>query len=177
MRWGRCLICCIAVTWGAGCAPVHVVSVLSPHEARHEGALTPPLTVIVDSASVRLPVTVAGAAVAYADVDRVLEDAVLSASLPAIARRGGERRYELFVEIVEARAEYSGGRLVFELTTRATLRDRNGNTYIAQTHARSRASRTVPPEGGASEVRTVAETIGTELAGWILGLEVRAPLG
>lgn len=132
---------------------------------------------VVDSASVRLPVVVSGAPVAYGDVDRVLADAVFAASLPAIQRRGGERRYELFVEIVEVRAEYSGGRLVFELTARATLRDRNGNTYIAQTHARSRASRTAPPESGARDVRTVAETIGAELAGWILGLDVRPPSG
>jgi hypothetical protein len=175
MRWGRWLICCLAFT--SGCAPVHVVSVLSPHERRHEDALTSPLTVVIDSASVRLPVAVSGASVAYADVDRVLEDAVFSAVLPAIARRGGDQRFELFVEIVEVRAEYSGGRLVFELTTRATLRDRNGNAYVAQTHARSRTSRTVPPEGAASEVRTAAETIGNELAGWILGLDVRATLG
>src|SRR5689334_5984090 len=125
MRRGRLLACCVALTCGTACASLRVVSVLSPHERRHEDVFTSPLTVVVDTASVRLPMSVAGAAIAYADVDRVLEEAVYSAALPAIARRSG-RRYQLFVELVEARAEYSGGRLVVELTTRATLRDCNG---------------------------------------------------
>jgi hypothetical protein len=35
----------------------------------------------------------------------------------------------------------------------------------------------VPPEAGASEVRFVAEFIGRQLAGWILGLDAHTSVG
>lgn len=113
-----------------------------------------------------------GSDVAYAGVDRALEEAISRAALPVLAERGGARRYELFIELVEARADYAGNRLVVALTVRATLRNRSGNAYVAQTHAHAAVSLLAPPESGANEVRAAAAAIAAKLSGFLLGLEL-----
>ena len=157
----------------AGCASQHVVSVLSQNDLHGEGrapAAAAP-SVVVDATSIRLPLSVSGAAVAYSNVDRALEEAISVGAVPVLEAHG-RGRYELFVELVEARADYSGSRLVVALTVRATLRSRTGNAYVAQTHARAAASASVTPEQGGGEVRAAARSIGAKLAGFLLGLEL-----
>ncbi|HEX4338862.1 MAG TPA: hypothetical protein VH062_23310 [Polyangiaceae bacterium] len=152
-----------------GCASQRVVSVLSQNDLHAMSAVAP--SVVVEATSVRLPMPVSGAAVAYADVDRALDEAISAAAVPVLEAHG-RGRYELVVELIEAHAEYAGSRLVVALTVRATLRGRAGNTYVAQTHARATASGAVAPEQGGSVVLTASHSIASKLAGFLLGLEL-----
>jgi hypothetical protein len=118
-------------------------------------------------------VTVSGSHVGYTDVDRLLGRSIVTALAPIETRAAtGPRRFTLSVELTDARAEYSGGRLVIGLTARATLRDRTGNTYLAQTHAHANASRALPPEHGGTVAVACANAIGEQLAGWLLGFDL-----
>jgi len=154
----------------AGCAP-HVVSVLSATQgAAAERPM--PLHVMVESTAVRLPLPVGGANVAFSGVDRALLRSTERAFSPILSKLGGARRFEVIVELIEARAEYSGDQMVITLETRATLRATVGNAYIAQTHAHASATASGPPERGQDAVRGATDAIGKQLAGWLLGQDL-----
>jgi hypothetical protein len=157
--WGRALWSAVIFTASLACASCGAPSVLSVLPVRHAPEVAPPispLTVSLNATSVRLPLVVSGASVAYADVDRALHRSIEVATLTVAhqeIRPPGEP-LEPHVELVEARADYSRDRLIVELPVRATLRQRAGNTYVAQTHAHSSASAVVAPERGARAVLT-----------------------
>ncbi len=171
---GRGSIVSVVVTaLCVSCAPLHVVSVLPAQRTPGEGAFSAPLTVVTDTRSVHLPLAVAGSTVAYSDLAQALELAVLSQAAPVLGARARDRRFELFLELVEARAEYSSAELIIELTVRATLRDRAGNSYVAQSYARSRVARVTTPElGGPGVAGRACEDVAARVAGWLAGLEL-----
>ncbi len=159
----------------AACATEHVVSVLPVDAKDHAGAVTPPvLGVDVESTSVKLPLPVNGTDVAYRDVDRALANSVEHATTDRAATLFAEQKhaYQLFVELVDAHADYAADRLVVRLAVRATFRRATGNVYIAQTHARCAISELVPPESGAAVVRRCADSIGRDLDRWLSGIEL-----
>jgi hypothetical protein len=160
-----------ATLWATGCAS-HLVSVLTPVSeappAEHAA-----LSVVVEATAVHLPLPVSGANVAYSDVDRALSRSIGEATTEVAKKiAGAGRSDQLTVELIEAHAEYSVGRLVVSLTTRDTLRARTGNTYIAQTYARGSASGIVSPERGGTVVLRVTDAIGSQLSGFLLGLDL-----
>jgi hypothetical protein len=158
----------------AGCGGPHVVSVL-PARAATEAERSRPVRVSVDTTSTHLPLVVAGADVAYGDVDQALARAVEHALEPTtleLAQKNA-RPLGLSVELVEARAEYARDRLVVRLAVRATLRESSGNVYLAQTHAHSSASAVVPAERGAGAVLECTDSIGHQLSGWLGGMDLR----
>ena len=155
------------------CTPLHVVSVLPLRGASHEDAFSTRLAVVTDTRSVHLPLVVNGSSVALSDVARALELAARSEAEPVLGARARERRFELFIELVEVHAEYSSGEVVVELTVRATLRDRAGNAHLGQTYARARVARVTTPDRGGPEVAAQAcANVAARLAGWLAGLEL-----
>lgn len=133
-----------------------------------------PLEVVTRSTAVQDPLPVKGSDVVYGELEPALGFAVSSAAVPWASavkpkRAGG---FQLLVEMVQAYAEYQGGRLMVILNVRATLRSRVGNTYVAQVASRCREASVVPPEKGAPVIYTCMSRIGRDLAGWLGGLEL-----
>lgn len=149
-----------------------IISVLSAHSLTKRAEA--PITVTVDATNVRLPMRVSGTAVAYSDVDRALARSIEVAAERALPKVGLEpgQRMSLFVEIIEARAEYAEGRLIVILDTRATLRRVRGNAYIAQTHAHVSHSGHVRLARGGPVVVACTDSIAAHLSGWLLGLDL-----
>jgi hypothetical protein len=164
----------VFVAFVVGCGGPSVVSVLPARPSAEEDRASP-LRVVIDATTTHLPLAVAGANVAYGDVDRALARAVehaLETTSQDLARRNA-RQLGLAVDLVEAHAEYSHDRLVVRMTVRATLRETLGNVYLAQTHAHSSASAVVAAESGARVVLDCTDSIGHQLSGWLSGMELR----
>ncbi len=159
-----------------GCSSVQLVSVLPPSgtaasvSARTEDTLQ----IQVNTSSVRLPLRVAGADAAFTDVDRALHAAVQRALASTRQQMavGNAQSYSLYVELIGARAEVSSGRITVQLTVRATLRQRKGNAYVAQTHAHANRSGAYEASLGVDTVARCADAIGVELQGWISGMQL-----
>ncbi len=167
----RCwLLCALFI----GCEPSHLVSVMPTRVV-----LRPPLAnaeqklrVVVETSSVRLPLAVYGSNIYLADIDRALEASIATAAQPIkndLSARNA-KSYVLLVEIIEAHADYSAGLLTVRLATRVTLRERLGNTYIAQTHAHASNTLAVSPANGSQVVLKCIDSIGIQLSGWLSGI-------
>jgi hypothetical protein len=94
---------------------------------------------------------------------------VSSAAVPW-AREHREKRpegWQLALELTQADAAWSEGRLIVTLGVRATLRTRVGRTYLAQTQANCRQSGVLPAARGAPVIFACMERIGRDLAGWL----------
>lgn len=158
----------------SACSGTRVVSVLSDR-AHERSELASPLRVTIDATNAHLPLSVAGANVAYGDVDHALAGSVERATRPLVAElaRRNARPLELAIEIVEAHADEEQGRLLVRMSVRATLRERAGNTYVAQTHAHASTSAVVPADHGGKAVLEVTDSLGDKLAGFLAGLDLR----
>jgi hypothetical protein len=82
--------------------------------------------------------------------------------------------WQLTVELTSADAEYDGGRAVFTLGVRATLRAREGNVYLAQTQAACRQGGVVPADHGGSVMVRCMNEVGHQLANWLDGVDLDA---
>jgi hypothetical protein len=160
---------------GIGCSPT-AVSALSPRAPPATARASPPLVLEtqVDTTSARLPLVVVGWDIAFSDVDRALEQSIDEAvAQPSndLATRGAGG-LKLLVELVDARAERHDDRLVVHMLARATLREASGNAYIAQTQVLSSASGSIDRERGAKVVRDCADKVGSQLSGWLAGINL-----
>jgi hypothetical protein len=130
------------------------------------------LRILVETSSVRLPLVVRGSNVYLTDIDRALEasigNAVISIKRDLATRN--TQSYVLFVEIIEAYADYSAGVLTVRLATRVTLREKLGNRYVAQTHAHASNTAAVPPINGSEVVLKCIDSMGIQLSGWLSGI-------
>ncbi len=162
--------------FAAGCAS-HETTVPLLTAAGIPITLTPtadvPLEVVTRSTAVRDPLPIEGSDVAYADLEGALGHAVSTATVPwANAHREPRPEgWQLTVEVIQAEAQYDGGRLVVTINTRATLRTRVGNDYIAQTQARCREAGLTTPETGGPVVYSCMTHLGRDLAGWLGGVQ------
>src|SRR5262249_3594965 len=166
-------VCVMAV----GCHPTSVVSALSTRSTSPVVAEDPETTleVRVDATGARLPMAVIGSNIVFTDVDRALEQSIrdaLASPSPTGATTDA-RPLELFVEIIEPQGGHTSDRLVVRMIVRATLREKSGNSYVAQTHARSSTSGPLGPDRGAGLVRRCTDEIGGHLAGWLAGFGKR----
>jgi len=139
---------------------------------------TVPLRVVTRSTAVVDPVHVRGSGISFSDIEAALGHAVASATVPwADARRGiastGEG-WELLVEVIHDAADYDDGRIVFSMAVRATLYQRAGNVYLAQTQANCRQADVAPARRGASALLRCMTGIGRDLAGWLDGVNLDA---
>jgi hypothetical protein len=132
-----------------------------------------PLEVVTRSTGIRDPLPVEGTGVTYGDVETSLGHAISTAAVPW-AEAHKDRRpegWQLQVEMTQADATYSGGRLIVTINVRATLRTRVGRAYLAQSQASCRQSGVIPAEQGAPVVFSCMERLGRDLAGWLEQVE------
>ncbi len=166
------MLVCVAT----GCAPPpRTIALLST--AGVPWTVTPrpeiPLEIVTRSTAIPDPLPVKGSHVSYSDVEDALGHAVASATVPWAEAHRSQRPdgWQLFVELVQADAEYTDHRLQVVLSARATLRTRVGRTYLAQTHAHCHQAGVVPPEDGAPVLYTCMARLSRDLAGWLGGLD------
>ena len=136
-----------------------------------------PLRVDTRSTAVRDPLRLRGTKVVYGDIETTLGHAIASAAAPWAKSHESEKNkdgWELFVEVTNADANYEDDRIVFSLGVRATLRQRSGNDYLAQTQASCREGGIVPPSKGAPIMYGCMMQIGRTLAGWLDGVDLDA---
>lgn len=124
----------------------------------------PTFAVVARTMNVRDPLPLAGASVAYADLERALGQAVMRAVRP-------RHDHTLTVELIAAEAEYARARVAVALVARATLRSRAGNAFVGQTQVLCRDAAIVGPEAGANVVWACMTQLGRDLGGWLDGIE------
>ena len=171
------LLLSTAAGCSAGCGGSRqVVPLLSSAGVPLTQPVTVPLEIVTRSTAVEDPLPVQGSDVSYADVEGALGHAVASATVPwAEAHRNQPRDaagWQLYLEIINANAEYDAGRVVFSMGVRATLRARAGNVYLAQTQATCRQGGIVQPERGAPVMYRCMMEVGHHLEGWLDGVDV-----
>lgn len=146
------------------CAP-HLVAVI-PATGVDTGTASassdPSFEVVARTGAVKDPLPVVGSDVAYADLERALNQAVIHAVRP-------KHDHTLTVELVSAEASYAQARLSVSMVVRATLRARTGNAFVGQTQVVCRDAALVVPEQGASVVTSCMAALGRDLGGWIEG--------
>jgi hypothetical protein len=163
----------------SACEPtMHVVPLMSTIGVPLTQPTTVPLRVVTRSTAVQDPLPLAGYNVSYGDIEAALGHAIASATTPwADAHRAEGTTtdgWELFVEITNADAGYEDARVVFSLGVRATLRERAGNVYLAQTQATCRQGGLAGPDQGGPIMYKCMTEIGRDLGGWLDGVDLQA---
>jgi hypothetical protein len=163
---------------GCGGGAAEMVPLLAAAGIPLTPPVTVPLEVVTRSTAVRDPLPLRRTDVVYGDVEAALGYAVSSATVPWAAghRRGPTSKdgWQLFVEIINADAQYEGGRVIFSVGARATLRSRAGNVYLAQTQTSCRQGGIAPPDKGAPIMYRCMMEVGHDLAGWLEGVDLDA---
>lgn len=163
---------------GCGEGTVQIVPLLTAAGIPLTSPTTVPLEVVTRSTAVRDPLPMRGTDVVYGDIEAALGHAVSSATVPWADnhRRHPTSRdgWQLFVEITNSDAAYEGGRVIFSVGVRATLRLRAGNIYLAQTQASCRQGGIVPSDKGAPIMYRCMMEVGRDLAGWLDGVDLDA---
>lgn len=170
------LIAVLFVTAGCG-ESRQIVPLLATSGVPVSQPVTLPLEIVTRSTAVADPLPMRGTDVSYADVEAALGHVVASATVPwadAHRARANGRGWQLSVELTSAEAEYDGGRAVFTLGVRATLRAREGNVYLAQTQAACRQGGVVPADQGSSVMVRCMNEVGHQLANWLDGVDLDA---
>jgi hypothetical protein len=156
-------------------SPPRIVPLLRTAGAPVVPNILAPLEVVSRSTAIADPLPVHGSNIVYGDLETALGIAVSTATAPwaeahrshPVALRGG---WTVLVEITGADAELEpGGRVVVGLDARATLRTRNGNSYLGQTRVGCREGGLRSADEGAPIVYRCMMRIGRDLAGWLGG--------
>jgi hypothetical protein len=131
---------------------------------------------VTRSTAVHDPLRVQGSNVAYVDIESALGHAISSATVPwaqaHLTHPTSKDGWQLFVEIINADANYDDGRVIFSVAVRATLRVRAGNVYLAQTQASCRQGAYAAPDRGAHTMYRCMMEVGRDLAGWLDGIDL-----
>jgi hypothetical protein len=139
---------------------------------------TVPLEVVTRSTAVRDPLPLHGTGIVYGDIEAAVGHAVSSATVPWADEHRKHPRpgdgWQLVVELVNARADYEDGRILFTLDVRATLRARAGNVYLAQTQASCRQGGIVAADEGAPVMYRCMMEVGHDIDGWLDGVDLDA---
>jgi hypothetical protein len=75
--------------------------------------------------------------------------------------------FRIALEITDAKADYTDGRLSVRLTTRATLRARADNAYVSQTQQVCSASDVIDPGHGTPVVADCLQQLARDLESWL----------
>jgi hypothetical protein len=141
---------------------------------------TVPLEVKTRSSGVRDPLPIEEAnrrrwppAFEFSGLEPSLGHAVATALVPWAEAHRFERPegWQLLVELIEARAERAGPRILVTVGARATLRTRAGNQYLAQTQVHCRQAALVEPAASAPLFYACLNELGRELGGWLGGVQ------
>jgi hypothetical protein len=170
---GAVVVCLAPLFGGCGSSTPQLVPLL------RNAPVTPnvdaPLEVVSRATAIPDPLPVRNSRYVFGDVEAALGTAVSTAVAPwaaahrdtIVGRNGG---WTVLVEVTGADAELEpGGRVVVDLDVRATLRTRNGNTYLGQTQLNCRSGGLRTAEEGAPVVYRCMMRIGRDLAGWLGG--------
>jgi hypothetical protein len=167
--------------FAAGCGghSMEIVPLLTAAGIPLTSPATVPLEVVTRSTAVRDPLPLRRTDIVYGDIEAALGHAVSSSTVPwANGHRksagANEDGWQLFVEIINADAQYEGGRVIFSVGVRATLRGRAGNVYLAQTQTSCRQGGIVAPDKGAPIMYRCMMEVGHDLAGWLDGVDLDA---
>jgi len=175
---GKTLLALFALTLTCCASSPEMVPLLSAAGIPLTDPTDVPLRVVTRSTAVKDPLRLHGTGVVYGDVEIALGHAVASATAPWAsahkAAAAGRDGWELFVEITNANATYDDDRVVFSLGVRATLRQRAGYEYLAQTQTSCRQGGIVQPDKGAPVMYGCMTEIGRNLAGWLEGVDLDA---
>jgi hypothetical protein len=134
-----------------------------------------PLEVVSRATAIADPLPVRNSDIVFGDIEAALGTAVSTATAPwaeahretPIGKNGG---WTVLVEITGAEAELEpGGRVVIGMDVRATLRTRNGNSYLGQTQLNCRDGGLRSADQGAPVIYRCMMRIGRDLAGWLGG--------
>jgi hypothetical protein len=155
----------------SGCATARVIPLTSMIPV--QPPVFAPLELATRSSGIHDPVPVSGAHVAFAGLEASLGYAVATSVAGwAEAHRGARPDgWQLLVELIEARADRAGERLLVTVGARATLRARRGNLYLAQTQVHCHATALVEPAQATPVFHDCLLDLGRELAGWLGGVQ------
>jgi len=154
----------------AGCAPTKIVALTAAIPI--SASPNVPLEVTTRSSGVRDPLRVPNSNVGFAGLEESLGHAVASAVAPWAEAHRHERPdgWQLIVELIEARVDRSDERLEVVVGTRATLRARLGNVYLAQTQVHCKQSGLVVPSQATPIFYDCLVELGHDLNGWLGGV-------
>lgn len=164
-------IACATILVCAGCAPA-VVSLGAAVPVTDTTPRAIPLEVITRSSAAE-PLDIAGARARVSGLEVSLGHAVSTAVVAWADAHRGERPegWQLLVELTRARAERTfDGVVTVALNVRATLRTRDGHTYLAQTQAHCNERAMMRVEQSAPVFYGCMMSVGRELAGWLGGV-------
>ena len=145
------------------CACSHAFVMVKPEVPTWVPPADASFEIAVRTSGAQNPLPVVGSSVAYTDLETALSRALAADLRP----RSGQF---LTVELTSTEAEYVAPRLSLGMSVRATLREREGNTFIAQSQAVCRASGFVAPEAGGRIVWECMTILARDLAGWMRGV-------
>ena len=156
-RIARVLLVCVA-----GCAATSAHLLPLKHVEGEQVAPSPAaLEIVTASTTVPEPLRVQGAPVAFIELAPALREAV------ALEVDGSFQQWRLSLELTQAEAEYSSGRLIVQMTARATLRTRADNAYVAQSQHVCSASSVVPSEAGAKVAQKCLFELARNTKSWL----------
>lgn len=155
-----------------GCGPTALISLHDALPVTATPSEAVPLEVVTHATAVRDPLPVAGERIAVAGMEESLGHAVATAAVPWAQSHREERPdgWQLTVELTEARAARTQGRVSVTLGVRATLRTRVGRRYLAQTQAHCRQAAMAEASDAAPVFYGCMMSVGRELVGWLGGI-------
>ncbi len=145
-----------------GCAPSVISLRAKPVESSS-------LEVLSHAAGVRDPLELHHGHVVYSGIDAPLVHSIANAMLPWA--RTTSTAHQLIVELTAADARLIAGRVQVTLAVRATMRERSGNRYVAQTQTHCQEKALFSDGNGAPAFYRCMTRIGGDLAGWAGGIK------
>jgi len=156
-RLSRVLLLCVAA-----CSATSAHLLPLRHFSGEQAAPSPgALEIVTASTTVKEPLEVRGASVAFVELAPALREAVASEV------DGSFQQWRLSLELVDATAEFNSGRLIVRMTARATLRARADNAYVAQSQHVCSSSGVVPEIDGAKVAHACLVELARDTASWL----------
>ncbi len=158
-RIARVLLVCVCV---AGCSVTSAHLLPLKHFGVEQVAPSPAaLEIVTASTTVPEPLQVKGASVAFIELAPALREAVASVV------DGSFQQWRLSLELTQADAEWSSGRMIVRMTVRATLRAKADNAYVAQSQHVCSSSGVVPEVDGAKVAHACLLELARDTASWL----------
>jgi hypothetical protein len=162
MRFAPALLWCCLALYCVACS-VTTIHLLALKHLGEESAPPSPaaLEIVTASTDVREPLQIHGAPEAFIELAPALREAMASVV------DGSFSQWRLSLELTEASAEWSAGRLIVRMTARATVRSRTDNAYLAQSQHVCSTSGLVEPRDGARVARACLLELARDTGSWL----------
>jgi hypothetical protein len=119
------------------------------------------LEIVTASTTVREPLQIRGAPEAFIELAPALRETIASVV------DGSFSQWKLSLELTEATAEWTSGRLIVRMTMRATVRSRADNAYLAQSQRVCSATGLVEPQNGARVAHACLLELARDTSSWL----------